>query len=65
MLRRWRVEVVRGADLRLYTVLAVNELDARIIACGLDGSFQDLIELKMSDIELVKIYSSILEVSDV
>ena len=66
-LRRWKIDVY-GESLEqspiMYTVIAVDELDARIIAFCLDGGFRAYtVKMQSGHIELVKAYTKILEVS--
>lgn len=66
-LKRWRVEVLPEEALKptIYTVIAADELDARIIAFCMDGGFPYAqTEMKEGDIELVKMYTCVLEVSN-
>lgn len=68
-LRRWKVEVLNeeaSTTPTSYIVIAVNELDARTIAFALDGGFSHaMTEMEAGHVELVKMYTRILEVSDV
>ena len=62
--RKWLVRVFQDyvntpCD---YTVHAVNELDARIIAFALDGGFpKAMTEMRDGDIELVVTYTEVLK----
>lgn len=70
-LKRWRVQVL-DVDLlpvtisqllatKDYTVIAVNAMDARIIAFALDGGFSKFkTHMTDGDIELVKTYTKII-----
>lgn len=66
-LKRWKVEVLpdNGTLSRVnYVVIAANEMDARIIAFCLDGGFaSDMTEMEAGHVELVKMYTKLLEVS--
>lgn len=66
-LKRWKVEVLPAcvsSRPRNYIVVAVDELDARIMAFCLDGGFaSDMAEMEAGHIELVKTYTKVLEVS--
>lgn len=68
-LKRWKIKVFQdyaySAKPVNYIVIAVNELDARIIAFSLDGGFSNaLSEMEVGHIELVKTYTEVLEVSN-
>jgi hypothetical protein len=66
-LKRWKVEVLQATFYpsdRTYHVIAVDPMDARIMAFMLDGGLaSDLEEFDESYVELVKQYTKILEES--
>lgn len=65
-LKRWKIEVLQEEALKPvdYIVIAVDKMDARIIAFCLDGGFPySMTEMKASHVELVKMYTKVLEVS--
>ena len=66
-LRRWKIDVYAGIEGQapiVYTVIAVDELDARIIAFFLDGGFESgIVTMRVDHIELIKRYTKVLEVS--
>ena len=66
-LKRWKVEVLQPTfylSARNYRVIAVDEMDARIMAYMLDGGLEsDLEEFDTDYVELVKQYTKVLEVS--
>jgi hypothetical protein len=63
-LKRWKVEVLNEEVITNYIVIAVNELDARIIAFCLDGGFPySMTKMKRGHVELVQMHTKILEVS--
>jgi hypothetical protein len=66
-LKRWKVEVLQPTfepTARTYHVIAVDPMDARIMAYMLDGGSQsDGREFDGDYVELVKEYTRILEVS--
>ncbi len=66
-LKRWRIDVLTDTPNQedvIYTVIAADELDARIIAFCLDGGFgTTMLTMRHGDIELVKSYTKVLEVS--
>lgn len=63
--KRWKVEVLQATfdESAIYYVIAVDPLDARIMAFMLDGGsdFEKFVDIDY--IELVKQYTKILEVS--
>jgi hypothetical protein len=62
--RKWRIGVYQDHvnNSCEYTVHAVNELDARIIAFALDGGFpKAMTEMRDGDIELVVTYTAVLK----
>ncbi len=66
-LKRWKVEVLPddGENEPVnYTVIAVDEIDARIIAFCLDGGLEPADSpMEAGHVELVKMYTKVLEVS--
>ena len=64
-LRKWKIEVEgRDGFPSEYTILAIEELDARLLACALNGDFHGEWEMIMNDVRWVKNNTRILEVSD-
>jgi hypothetical protein len=66
-LKRWKIEVLQATfepTARTYHVIAVDPMDARIMAFMLDGGLAaDLEEFDKSYVALVEDYTRILEVS--
>jgi hypothetical protein len=66
-LKRWKVEVLQATfypSARTYHVIAVDPMDARIMAYMLDGGLAaDLEEFDKNYVVIVEEYTKILEVS--
>jgi hypothetical protein len=61
-LKRWKVEVFQETSMKPinYTVIAADEMDARVIAFCLAGGFSaSLLEMQEGDLELVKMYTNV------
>jgi hypothetical protein len=65
-LKRWKVEVLQATfepPARTYHVIAVDPMDARIMAFMLDGGLSPAYEFDKSYVALVEDYTKILEES--
>ena len=65
-LKRWKIEVLQDTfepTACTYHVIAVDPMDARIMACMLDGGLSPGYEFDDSYVELVKEYTRVLEES--
>lgn len=61
-LKRWEIEVY---ETNVYEVIAADEMDARIMACILDGVFpQGMKDTDADEVSFVRLYTRVRKVSN-